>query len=272
MDVDGVAYAFHRPAMVKLNRKQIQAKALELLAAAPEGIRYRKLVRAIHETAPETPINSVDGAVHHLRVSSDKIYIPSKGLWTLKPDSYEPIEKSSIDEGLAVTTPAIAGKIVEEDFYASLAQWLRDDEEEVTEAVPLGGSILKDKWGTPDVIGILKPKAGDFVTFPIEIVAIEIKIDVSQSVTAFGQTCAYRLFAHRVYLAMPDTIGAVERDKLESLCLLFGIGLIFFKLNKLEPDYRQEVRASRHTPDMFFSNQFAKRLQSSCPKAFHKLF
>lgn len=136
----------------------------------------------------------------------------------------------------------------------------------------LGGAVLKDKWGTPDVIGVLKPRTGDFVPFPLEIIAVEIKTDPTQSITAFGQACAYRLFAHRVYLAMPETLSKADLDRLDSLCVLFGVGLIFFRLDLQEPAYRLAARAQRHAPDMFFANEFARRLQQSVPKTFHRLF
>ena len=70
--------------MAKFNTQEIQAKALELLASAPDGIRYGALVKLVHAYAPDTPINTVNGAVHSLRVNGDKITIPTKGLWTLK--------------------------------------------------------------------------------------------------------------------------------------------------------------------------------------------
>jgi hypothetical protein len=32
----------------------------------------------------------------------------------------------------------------------------------------LGGSRFKDKWGTPDVIGIREPKKSDIIQYPTE--------------------------------------------------------------------------------------------------------
>lgn len=257
--------------MTKFNAAQIKAKALQLLSGAPDGLRYGTVVKLVHAAAPETPIKSVHGAVHDLRVKGDEIAVPTKGLWVLKANLAV--------QSAPAPSPVKAGfkacglpKVSEEQFYTSLADWLRDDADEVTEAAPLGGAVLKDKWGTPDVVGISKPRTGDFVPFPLEIAAVEVKVDPQQSITAFGQACAYRLFAHRVYLAMPETLSAADRDRLESLCLLFGIGLILFKPFAGDPAYRLEVRASRNTPDMFYANEFARRLQQADPKVFHKLF
>jgi hypothetical protein len=50
-------------------------------------------------------------------------------------------------------------------------QALEKDLEEVTVAVELGGSGLKSKWGTPDVVGVYRPRAADIVKFQHEIVS-----------------------------------------------------------------------------------------------------
>ncbi len=65
-----------------------------------------------------------------------------------------------------------------------------------------------------DIEAAAKRQPSDPVPFPLELVSAEIKIDASQSVTAFGQACAYRLFSHKVYIVMPITIEAVK-DHLE---------------------------------------------------------
>jgi hypothetical protein len=51
---------------VKLNRQQIQEQAMQVLEAHPQGIRWMELLRAIEANAPDTPHNSVHGAVHNL--------------------------------------------------------------------------------------------------------------------------------------------------------------------------------------------------------------
>ena len=58
--------------------------------------------------------------------------------------------------------------------------WSKNELEECTKAIPLGGNKFKDKWGTPDVIGIRKSKAGDILQMPTEIVSAEIKLDAAQ--------------------------------------------------------------------------------------------
>ncbi|WP_137181520.1 hypothetical protein [Roseomonas sp. AR75] len=224
----------------------------------------------IHAEAPDTPINTIGGSIHDLRVKGDEIEVPTKGLWVLKNSALPTTVVPVVSKGHGKNNNA--SQLAEVSFYEPLANWLRDEADEVTEAFPLGGAGFKDKWGTPDVVGVLKPKTGDFVPFPLEIVAVELKIDPYQSITAFGQVCAYRLFSHRVYLAMPETIPNADRDRLESLCSLFGIGLIFFESDSSDPSFRLEVRAIRNSPDMFYANDFARRLHRAEPKIFHKLF
>ena len=51
------------------------------------------------------------------------------------------------------STPPIP-QIRETDFYTPFAEFLKNDLGECTTAIPLGGRIFGDKWGTPDVIGV----------------------------------------------------------------------------------------------------------------------
>ena len=42
-----------------------------------------------------------------------------------------------------------------------------------TRAIPLGGNLFRDKWGTPDVIGKRESRISDIVKMPTEIVSAE---------------------------------------------------------------------------------------------------
>src|SRR5208337_891601 len=120
---------------------------------------------------------------------------------------------------------------------------------------------LKGKWGTPDVVGTYKKLPGNVIEFPIEIVSAEIKIDPLAPVVAFGQAVAYRLFSTKTYIAMPTTLTEEDQSRLESLCMLFGVGLVLFDLDKDAPQFLIRVRAQRFSPDMFYANGFADRLK-----------
>jgi hypothetical protein len=131
---------------------------------------------------------------------------------------------------------------------------------------------LKSKWGTPDVVGVYKPLASNLIKFPIEIISAEIKIDPQAPVVAFGQAVAYRLFSTKTYIAMPTALTEEDQSRLESLCMLFGVGLVLFDLDKEAPHFVIRVRAQRFSPDMFYVNEFADRLKFHDAETFEKLF
>jgi hypothetical protein len=150
----------------------------------------------------------------------------------------------------------------ESDFYAGFADYLKEDLEECTHCVPLGGCTFQDKWGTPDVIGVWKARESDVVKFPTEIIAAEIKLDTRSLITAFGQACSYRLFSHRCYLVIPKSSATEDLARLESLCIAVGLGLVLFDSESVaNPDFTIRVRASRTAPDPFYVNRNLKLIE-----------
>ena len=142
------------------------------------------------------------------------------------------------------------------------ADWLVNDLEDCSKAIPLGGNIFRDRWGTPDVIGIRKSRSSDIVKHETEIITAEIKIEASELITAFGQTCAYGLFSHRTYLVVPKSASKEELGRIDSLCMLYGIGLVYFdEKNLVDPQFDIRVRAQTRNPDLFFLNQKIKLIE-----------
>lgn len=227
------------------------------------------LVDSISQQSPETPKNTVHGSVWNLdAVYPNEIAKPSRGLFT-------PVLKPGIETGIegSLEQPAVTGgKVKESEFYDPFAHWLKNDLDEVTEVASLGGAGLKSKWGTPDVVGIYKPLASNLIKFPIEIISAEIKIDPQAPVGAFGQAIAYRLFSTKTYIAMPTTLTEEDQSRLESLCMLFGVGFVLFELNRESPKFTIRVRAQRFSPDMFYVNEFAERLKVHDAEIFEELF
>lgn len=265
--------------MTKLNRKQIQGRALELLEQAPGGIRWGEMLKAIHAADPETPPNSIHGALQVLLLGSDGVSKVARGTYQLA--KYQDAQSSAAlaqdeataNEPVVVETPSHTKITLHEiDFYDSFAEWLADVAEEVNVAVAVGGSILKGKWGTPDVIGVLKPRAQDMLKFEPQIVSAEIKIDPGQPVTAFGQAVAYRLFSHKSYIVVPRTTSEDDLSRLKALCTIHGVGLVTFTLDKAAPDYMVVVLPMQARPDMFYANQMLRRLLDSSAELFNKLF
>ncbi len=200
---------------------------------------------------------TISGSIRNLYIkNTDKIYKPEPGLFRLIKF------KDSSSTPSVIGTSVVANIIKEEDFYDSFAEWLVEDLEECSKAISLGGNSFGGKWGTPDVIGILQPSVSDIIKSEIEVTTAEIKLDTNQLITAFGQACSYKIFSHRVYLVIPKKSGNDEISRLDSLCNLFGIGLVLYdSTNKDDPDYRIKNRASRGRPDSFYINKNLKIIE-----------
>ncbi len=160
----------------------------------------------------------------------------------------------------------------EEAYYKSFAAWLTDGIGEANVAEPIGGSTLRGKWGTPDVLGVRKPLSSDPIKFETEIVAAEIKLDPNQPIVAFGQATAYCLFAHKSYVAMPETITADDLGRLEALSMLHGIGLVTFSLDPSAPNFTLKVRARSGRPNLAYMNQMARRMREVLPHVYDRMF
>ena len=166
--------------------EQIIKRAFEVLASTPEGVRYSELVRRIIALDGSFRPNTIHGNVWNLDEKFPrKVYKPSRGLFRLT--SFRAVDNDELKADLLPKSPA---KFKEEEFYEPFADWLLNETEECTKAIALGGNRFRDKWGTPDVIGKRESKRSDIIQAPVEIVSAEIKPDVAQLVTAFGQACA----------------------------------------------------------------------------------
>lgn len=237
-------------------REQIILKAKEIIKSNPSGVRYMELVKKIQEELPNISVNTIHGTVRNLETRIPKeVYKPEKGLFrhTLFKDemSVEPPEIPSTKE-----------KVKEEAFYKPFADWIVNELEECTKAIALGGNKFKDKWGTPDVIGIREPRKSDIIKPPTEIVSAELKIDTAGLITAFGQACSYKTFSHKSYIVVPKGSSVEDITRLDALCRIFGIGLILFDSgNPKLPQFEIRVRATKHEPDMFYVNKYMKLVE-----------
>lgn len=236
-------------------REQIITKAVEILKESPSGVRYSQLVSALQKNFPETPINTINGSIWNLDVTRPKdVYKADRGLFR-----HVSFWETEIAKAPSITPTAIN----EEDFYQPFADYLKNELEECTKAIKLGGNKFRDRWGTPDVIGIKKPMPSDIVKSEIIIVSAEIKTDTSGLITAFGQACAYKTFSHKVYIVIPKESIEEDKSRIESLCLIFGIGLILFDSTNTEnPQFEIRVRPSKHEPDMFYVNKYMRIIEN----------
>jgi len=250
--------------MAKLSKKEIQDLARQIIAERTGGIRYGELASLIAGLNPETPKNTIHGSIWDLASKfPTQISKPSRGLFV-------PVSATNGTKEVPSLPPSV--KIYEESFYEPFAEWLKNDLDEATVAVSLGGAGMQKKWGTPDVIGVYKPLASHRIKFDMEIISAEIKVDPFQPVVAFGQAAAYRLFSAKSYIVMPATISEEDYSRLEALCMLFGIGLVLFDVSVENPQFRIRVRAQRFFPDMFYVNEFAEKIHQADSSVFNQLF
>lgn len=240
--------------------ERIKKEAIRLLDQNQDGLRYTQLVKSINKNLADITINTIYDTVWKLhKTIPEYVHKPEKGLF--KHTKYREEKEPS--------SPVIARKIAEEDFYQPFADYLRGELDEVTDVISLGGNRFGLKWGTPDVFGVNKPRGSDIIQYEPEVVSAEIKSDSSGLITAFGQACAYKLFSHKSYIVIPHNSSKSDIDRLESLCIIFGIGLMLFDNRNLDnPGFTIRVRARKHEPDMFYVNKYLKIIENEGYKLF----
>jgi hypothetical protein len=221
-------------------REKVISEAIDILKLNPNGVRRSHLANEIKNRNPHISIATIRAFITMdlCQKRPKEIYKPDRGLY-LHTKFRNISEPSTKDK-----------KINEEDFYQPFADWLVNELEECTKAISLGGAVFKDRWGTPDVIGIRKPRMTDIIKPLTEIVSAEIKIDTGNLITAFGQACSYKLFSHKSYIVIPKNSFEEDIARLDSLCIIFGIGLILFDSSNIKlPEFEIRVRASKQEPD-----------------------
>jgi hypothetical protein len=233
-------------------RAQLHSSALKALGRRRGGLRFSQLQRILENANQGISAKTVTNAILSLEAfHGDRVYRPIKGLYRL-------LKYRDLPLGIEIAP----GKIREEQFYAPFAEWLRDELGEVTLAIALGGSVFKDRWGTPDVLGKAESRPSDVIKAPTRIVSAEIKAESTGLVTGFGQACAYLLFSHTSYLVIPKQTAPDELERAEALCRLFGLGLVVFDpSNVLAPGFKRLVRPMRHEPDLVYTNRYIKRVE-----------
>lgn len=117
------------------------------------------------------------------------------------------------------------------------------------------------RWTRPDVVLIA------IQTFPyvpdkvFEVITFEIKPDLSTALDGVFEAAAHSAFAHRSYLAFPDSKEYDENplfDRINDECERFGLGLILFEDINNWDTYDFQVSAKRLNPDPQAVNNFVK--------------
>lgn len=237
-------------------KQRITNAALEILHGHSSAIRYSELLRLVGERFPDEAPDSgnLRGAIWNLeRRCPDDVFKPGRGLFQHTRfrghgESPPPADQSGTESDRNGPPPEAA-------FYAPFAEYLVQELDECTKAIPLGGNRFRSKWGTPDVVGIYRSRESDIVKWPLSLTSAEIKVNTSELITAYGQACAYRLFSHRTYLVIPRSSNAEDIERLDSLCTLSGVGLILFDAqSRHSPAFAIRVRAAKQEPDIFYLN------------------
>lgn len=230
-------------------------RALQLLEQNPKGLRYSELLKDIQVSLPDIPTNTIIGTIVKDLSTLSNITKPVPGLFILTKNKQQELPPpTKVEE--------VKAKIKEEQFYQPFADYIVNDLEECTKAISLGGNKFGGKWGTPDVIGVRKPRNSDIVKPPIEIVVAEIKINTNDLITAFGQAIAYKLFSHKSYIVIPKSSGDEDISRLEGLSMICGIGLILFDSSNPDlPDFEIRTRAIKLEPNMFYVNKYLKQVE-----------
>ena len=224
-------------------RKRVADAALAIIKANPSGVRWTDLSRGVAKVLPDENRNTIVGSLHHFRNHLPPgVTRPDRGVY-------------AIGDVSATSPPIPNNRYRESDFYQPFADWLVGDLEEATRAEPIGGNGAGGKWGTPDVIGLYEARPSDPIKFTTEVVAAEIKIDTQSLIVGFGQACAYKLFAHRVYIVVPRNSNSNDLKRLDALAGVVGIGLVKFNAEDPEnPEFQVMVRAAKHEPDYYYTN------------------
>ena len=236
--------------------RRIREKAYEIIKERPSGIRFSELVNKIIKEKPDFNINTVNAQIANLRNHKDY-----KDKLSQVPRIYMAIEyenNPNLPSKNVAESESNSTKHYEKEFYEPFANFLKNDLEECTLVRVMGNSRLRFKWSTPDVVGYWMEKTTSRYQNPPELVAGELKTDTKydQLIEAFGQAASYLLFCHKSYIAVPEESNPDDLNRLERLCISFGIGLLLFS-NK-DPDqveFKIRNRAQRHEPNIIYFNE-----------------
>lgn len=249
------------------NKAESLIKTVEdILEKETKGLKYKELEKIIKEKNPDLLVTFYN-IRPIIKKYDTQIFQSKKGgpyyhkkFSKIEDDDFTPYEEEKTKK---------SKKLTEKDFYLPIAKYLIELGD-CDKAVPLGGtSDKRKKWYTPDVLGIRKSDIKDTIKFDPEIVSAEVKIETTESpMVGFGQAISYRLFSAKVYLFEPHSFkDNPEFDRIEALCLLFGIGLILFD-DKAARKLKFEIRARAQSakPELTWSNYFLRNTNENILK------
>jgi hypothetical protein len=117
------------------------------------------------------------------------------------------------------------------------------------------------RWTRPDITLIAMQTFAYVPNKMFEVITFEIKPDLETALDGVFEAAAHSAFAHRSYLAFPDSDDYENNplfERIDDECKRFGLGLILFKDVANWDTYAFEQTAALHAPDPQMVNDFIK--------------
>jgi hypothetical protein len=242
-------------------KEQIIKKAFEVLAL-PEfksGIRISSLIKKVAAETGEN-VNTCTGNLWNLPERfPDKVFRPFRGMLILKENERFLKDAEINAKDISWVEDAAEVKMKEADIYEPAMNYLLS-EQECTHAIIVGGNAFGRKWGTPDILGIIRASSDATYRPIIELVAVEIKDEGYLPIEALGQAMAYKLFAHRTWLILPDE-GNEDISRIQGVAITANIGLVSFTRKEDGFEFITRNRPISGRPDLGEVNDMLEKLK-----------
>ena len=239
------------------------------------GLFFADLKSEVQKEFPDEPIygdsgkttSNIAAAVNYLRRTGDLSKVPFS-------------EMSEEDRSKKKTKWILLGEIAEEPKREDKQEPSPDRLRELdlysptvmaaqgkgicTFATEVGGALSGWEYGTPDVVGILRPDPlVRPLNLPSEVVAIEVKLGAERHSlnTGCAQAALYKQFAHKAYLVVHSQ-GDEIPAWVQKACASSGIGLCALNLDGEEPTLQCIVEAPSNAPGLRLLSDFIRKLPS----------
>jgi len=239
---------------------RILKEATKILEHENEGLTYAELLNRLFDITKISK-NVIGSTIPVLPgIEESEIYKPERGIYRLKKfmESEQEITEEKLPE-----KEQKSNEEKEKRFYEPFLDYLKNELDECSHAIVLGGKGFRGKWETPDVFAVKNRQAGDIVDVQ-EYLGVELKYGYTdiELLTGFAQACCYLLYCHKSYLVIPKESNKIMLKRLGSLCMVFGIGLILYNnMDKDNPMWELKNRPIRHDPDIYYVNEKLKILK-----------
>lgn len=230
-------------------KKQVLEKSLEILENHPGGIQARYLVKELKEKYfPNVPEVSIRTALIRVLILHTQVEKLTNGYYILKKYLYgqSPESLPNSDDFRKITS-----KFNDRLICVLFTDFLINELKEATTAYNLCGKKPKREWFIPDILGINRFSNNLVNNQEIEIISIALSCDIGHLAFAVGRTVSYKIFSHRIYILVPSEVENNEgkMNWLEIMTKKFGIGVVFYKKENHQVDFKVIIKPKTGTPD-----------------------